>query len=421
MSERNTGKAVGLASLGTIIEWAEYIFYGYMALTLAKWFFPQDNPTIDLLKTYGVFAAGFLARPFGALLFGYLGDAYGRRYALMISMLLMGFATMAIGLLPGYQSIGILAPLLLLVLRIVQGLAVSGEYNGAAIFSIEHNPDQPCFKGSFIPASAAFGMSIGGLAAFVVSLSAMPSWAWRVPFLLGGLGCLLALYLRVGLNDSEEFINAKQKAVPLPLWSLIKTYKSSFLRVGAIAAMTSVYVYIGNVFYVVFLTKTVGFSLTQATFIALLAQLFVAIGILLTGWLGDKINPIRLYQIGLIFTMVSFPFIFVLSASGQLLLLSFGITLYVIGNAWLSGPMMLIVQRAFPTLVRYRGSALAWGIAASIFGGTSLMVASMMQDTFNSIYAPGFYVSIFAVITLVIIRITGAKQPTLDRVQFATT
>ncbi|HRE30845.1 MAG TPA: MFS transporter, partial [Candidatus Berkiella sp.] len=187
---------IGIISLGTLLEWAEYTFYGYMALTLSSLFFPSSNPKVALIKTFGIFSAGYIMRPLGAIIFGAMGDNLGRKPALMSSLLLMGFATFTIGCLPTYATIGIGAPLLLLLMRLLQGLAISGEYNGAGIFLVEKSSSNPCLAGSWVSASAAAGMVVGGVAALLVNHPLAPLWAWRVPFLLGGLSCFLGLMCR---------------------------------------------------------------------------------------------------------------------------------------------------------------------------------------------------------------------------------
>lgn len=407
-------RALFLATAGTTLEWAEYIFYGYMALKLSHLFFPQGHETLNLIKTFGLFAAGYLMRPIGAILFGHIGDKYGRRPALMLSMLLMGFATMGIGLLPTYQTIGFYAPLCLLGLRLIQGLAVSGEYNGAAIFVIEQSKQKPCFASSFVPASAAGGMVLGGIAAYIVNLPNMPEWAYRVPFFLGGLGCLLALWLRQSLSDSKEFIQAKACQQAIGYRQIFTEYKLSFIRVGAIAAITGIYVYIGNVYYVVFLTKHVGLSKATATLIATLGQAGVTLLIPLSGYLADFTNPLKFYKRGLIASALCMPFVFILSEAGLSWGLFIAMILYAICNAWMSGPMMKIIQDEFPTLARYRGTALAWSIAVAIFGGTALMVGQWLQDQFSVNYACALYVSLFALITYGILSINTKQSQSIS-------
>lgn len=406
-------KIIFFASLGTVIEWAEYIFYGYMAVRLSQYFFPSDNSTLNLIKTFGLFAAGYLMRPLGALIFGSLGDSVGRKNALMASMLLMGFATLGIGLLPHYETIGFWAPLLLLALRLVQGLAVSGEYNGAAIFVIEQSNRWPCFSGSFIPASAAVGMVIGGVASYIVSLDSMPEWAYRIPFLIGGVGCWVALWIRGNLEEPKAFLDTKKKIRQAPLKSLFAEYLPNFIRVASIGALTGVYVYIGNVYFVVFLTQYCGFALSKATLIAFCAQGVVALLIPIAGLVGDMSDPTKIYRKACLFAAIGMPVMYALSATGQTHWILVAILIYAVINACMSGTMMFLVQNEFPTELRYRGTALAWSIAVALFGGTAPMLAQLIQNLFKAPYACAFYVSFFGVLTWWVL---GVKWPSQSRV-----
>jgi MFS transporter, MHS family, proline/betaine transporter len=185
-------KLIFVSVIGTFLEWTEYCLYGYLAAKISVLFFPQFDARVGLLATFGIFAAGYFARPLGGILFGHIGDTRGRKQALMVSMALMGVATVSIGLLPTYAEWGLFAPLLLLLCRILQGLAVSGEFNGAAIFLIEHA--QPGYKnraGSWVGAAAAAGMVFGALLVALVSYDGLPTWVWRIPFLIGALSCFV--------------------------------------------------------------------------------------------------------------------------------------------------------------------------------------------------------------------------------------
>lgn len=169
-----------VASMGTFLEWAEFTYYAYIAAEIANLFFPSLDKRAGLLASLTVFALGYLMRPAGAIYFGYIGDKFGRRSALQSSILLMGLASMAIGLLPTYSQIGLLAPLLLTLFRCLQGFAVSGEFNGSAIYLIEHANNKPCRAGSWTGLAAALGMMFGSLMAIIISLPLMPSWSWRI-------------------------------------------------------------------------------------------------------------------------------------------------------------------------------------------------------------------------------------------------
>ncbi len=403
-------KTLIVGMLGTTMEWAEYVFYGYMAYQLSSTFFVEGNETVNLIKTFGVFAAGYLMRPLGAIVFGTIGDWYGRRTALCWSMLLMGFATACIGLLPGYEQVGIWAPISLLVLRLIQGLAVSGEYNGASIWIIEQHPDRPAFAGSMIPASAAFGMVIGGGASFLVSLSCMPEWAWRVPFLMGGLGCALAWWLRYRLNDKDSYTPSKSR---LGLSELFISHKKGLFQIGVIAAMTGIYVYVCNVYLVVYMTTYLDFAPSTATMVAMLGQILVTLLIPLAGLASDHWGSKRVYMTSMALATVGAPLYFALINAASFGSIGLGLVVYALINGLMSGSMMHLMQGLIPSAARYRGISLAWSISVAIFGGSAMMVAQWLQMSFSSNLACSLYVSAFAVIAWWTVR--GIEQSPITK------
>ncbi|MGE3319414.1 MAG: MFS transporter [Candidatus Berkiella sp.] len=400
---------IGVVSLGTLLEWAEYTFYGYMALTLSTLFFPSNDSTAALMKTFGIFAVGYIMRPLGAIIFGSVGDNLGRKPALMASLLLMGFATFAIGCLPTYASIGIGAPLLLLLMRLLQGLAISGEYNGAGIFLVEKSTRLACLAGSWVSASAAGGMVIGGIAALITSHPSSPSWSWRVPFLLGGLSCFIGIWCRKHLKESPQFLEDRNSKRP-SLLSLLKQYKRSFVVAGAIAAFTGIFVYIGNIYIVVFLKKTVLLPIEHATLFAIFGEIIVAIMIPIMAYVADKTEPYRQYRLGLCLIALFSPIIFLLCYSGHYGLIAVAMVIYGALNGVVCGPMVKILCDLFPSKVRYTGVSFAWSVAAAIFAGTAPLVAEILTTRYHWLFGPSFYVSLVAMVTYGLIKTT--TQPT---------
>lgn len=392
----------GLISLGTILEWAEYTFYGYMAFTLANLFFPENDPYVNLIKTYGIFAAGYLMRPVGALIFGHIGDRLGRKPALMWSLLLMGFATFGIGCLPIYHTIGFYAPLCLLALRIVQGIAVSGEYNGAAIFLVEKATQNPCLAGSWVSASAAFGMVLGGTAAFLVSQPSAPDWAWRIPFLLGGTSCFIGLWFRKAIPESALFLASHHPR--FPLFEVFKHHKQSFIQVAAIAAFTGIFVYISNIYIVSFLKQYAKLPTHHATFFAIFGEIIVTLMIPLMAYIADKTDAYKQYRWGLLGIMLLSPLMFMCCATGHYGLITLAMVLYGIFNGIVCGPMMKILCDLFPVALRYSGISFAWGISAALFSGTAPLVAQYLTTEQKWTLGPGFYISLVAFLTYLLIR-----------------
>lgn len=392
---------IRLLSLGTLLEWAEYTFYGYMGILLSTLFFPDNDPQIAILKTYGIFAAGYLMRPFGAILFGQIGDKLGRKPALTLSLLLMGGATFSIGCLPTYEQWGIFAAVLLLALRLIQGLAISGEYNGAGILLVEKSiTNYPCTTSSWISASAAAGMVCGGIAAFITSHPLAPIWAWRIPFLLGGLSCFLGYIGRRNLQESLPQQSRKRS----PLIEVFKHHKQALLITAAISAFTGVYVYIGNIYIVTFLKHTVALPTHHATFFAIFGEIIVAIMIPIMAYRADRTDPCQQYSMGLLLVALFTPAVFMLCLTGDYGIIALAMGIYGILNGIVCGPMVKILCDQFPIELRYTGISFAWNTAAAIFSGTALMVAQYLSTTQGWIIGPAFYVSFIAIIAFLILQ-----------------
>jgi len=384
---------IGITTLGTLLEWAEYSFYGYMATTFAVLFFPENAPHIGLLKTFGIFAIGYIVRPLGAIFFGYIGDRLGRKPALVASLGLMGGTTFCIGCLPTYATWGIAAPCLLLLLRILQGIAVSGEYNGAGIFLIEKlGKHAPCFAGSWVSASAAAGMVLGGIAALLVSLS--PLWAWRLPFLLGGLSCFLGLKLRKQVTESRQFLKQSQQTTPL--LKVLQNHKKSLLVTMIISAFTGIYFYIGNVYMLAFLKTQLSLPSHHATLFVLLAEGIVMVLIPLIGYLADQKSPYAFYQAGLLSAILVAPCLFLLVKSGHYLLITLAMLLFGISHALTCGPTMKILYDQFPAHLRYTGISVGWSLAAAIFSGSAPLLAQYLTIWLKWPLAPSLYICTMA-------------------------
>lgn len=405
-------KLVLIASLGTLLEWAEYTFYGYMAIKLASLFFPTDNELISLLKTFGIFASGYLMRPLGAYFFGKIGDLNSRSTALFWSMMLMGACGLGIGLLPTYDAIGFWAPLLLLFFRLLQGISVGGEYNGAGIFLTEQfgHPHR-CLSGSFTCMAAALGMVLGGVCAYCVMLPNMPEWAWRVPFLLGSLSCFVGLWLRRSFLAKP--LDCKPSIAVLNFRTFFKTYAGNLTTVFSLAALTGIFVYINNIYFVVFLTKQVGLLIHEATLVAIFGESLVALLIPLFAWYSDKTNPIKIYQFALLMVVIFTPSIFWFAQSGSFSGLLVSQLIFGVLNALISAPLVYLLVHLFPPEIRYRSISIAYSLGAALFGGTAPIVAQYIETQYDwvggVIYPPSLYVCFFALITWFVVRYNSSK------------
>jgi len=283
VEKRKLWFVITASSVGTLIEWYDFYIFGSLATILAQQFFPNTNPTAAFLFTLATFAAGFIVRPFGALVFGRLGDLVGRKHTFLVTLILMGGSTFAIGLVPNYNAIGVLAPILVLILRLLQGLALGGEYGGAATYVAEHAPDtRRGFFTSFIQTTATLGLfvSLGVILGVRQSMSAQDfaSWGWRIPFIVSSLLVVISIYIRLKMQESPLFAKIKAEGTlsKNPLKESFANKKNLGLVLLALFGATAgqgVVWYTGQFYALTFIQKTCSIELSQSYYIIGIALL----------------------------------------------------------------------------------------------------------------------------------------------------
>jgi MHS family proline/betaine transporter-like MFS transporter len=286
------------SSVGTLIEWYDFYIFGSLATILSEQFFPKSNPTAAILSTLAFFAAGFVVRPFGALVFGRLGDLVGRKYTFLVTLILMGGSTFAIGLVPSYDSIGIVAPLIVLILRLLQGLALGGEYGGAATYVAEHSPiNQRGYYTSFIQTTATLGLFVSiGVILFIrqyIGVEAFSSWGWRIPFLLSALLVAVSVLIRLRMEESPLFtkIKSQGKTSKNPLkesFGKKENLKLVLLALFGATAGQGVVWYTGQFYAMTFIETTCKVDFVQTRNIIAVALLIGTPLFIYFGWLSDK-------------------------------------------------------------------------------------------------------------------------------------
>lgn len=307
---------IGASSAGTMIEWYDFYIFGSLATVIATKFFPQDNPTAAFLSTLATFAAGFVVRPFGALFFGRLGDLIGRKHTFMMTLLLMGGATFLIGCVPSYEQIGFLAPLLVLVLRLLQGLALGGEYGGAATYVAEHSPEhRRGFMTSWIQTTATLGLFVSLLVIMgtrsMLSAEQFNDWGWRIPFWVSILMVFVSYLIRKNMAESPLFAKAKVtgKISKNPLKESFGNklnFKFVLLALfGAVMGQGVVW-YTGQFYAMSFMEKTMNVVKDQVDGIMLLALLFGTPFFLFFGWLSDKIGRKWIMMAGMLLAILAY-------------------------------------------------------------------------------------------------------------------
>jgi MHS family proline/betaine transporter-like MFS transporter len=412
MSHTTRAKVIAITLSGTLLEWAEYTYYAYMGSEIAALFFPSIAAHLALMATFGVFAVGYLMRPLGAFYFGYIGDRFGRRKSLFLSMLLMSIGTLGIGILPTYHTIGIVGPCLLLFLRCLQGFAVGGELNGASVFLLEHSdPTRGYFAGSLLSAAAGLGMVVGGICAALVTHLHHPQ-AWRVPFLLGFASCLISLYLRLRITESPVFLayQTKPHRPENPFLELVKHYRFELLQACVLSSLVIVLVYVCNIYYVTFLIEYGKINAVLAKSIVSSGELLTVFVIPLFGFFATSHNAVTMMRASVVCGIITAFLLFAAGAAHWLPGIWMGEGLYALTDALLCAPVLKYLFDLFPVNVRYSGTAITWSLCAALLGGTAPLVAQVLAEQGFYRLGPAIYFSVFAIAAGIILRKAGMKH-----------
>ncbi|MCJ0933596.1 MFS transporter [Mammaliicoccus sciuri] len=403
-------KSVFATGIGNAMEWFDFALYSYLAVIISKNFFsPVQNDELKLIFTFATFAIAFLLRPVGGIVFGKIGDKLGRKVVLTFTIIMMAISTLIIGLLPTYDQIGIWAPILLLLARILQGFSVGGEYAGAMVYIAESSPDNKRIR-------LGSGLEIGTLSGYIVasilvtvlfwtlSDAQMNSWGWRIPFFLSAPIGLIGLYLRTHLEETPIFENdiADQKD-QLSVIEIIKQYKKDILLCIVFVAFFNITNYVLLGYMPSYLDETVGISDRISTPITAVVLLIMVPFALTFGRLGDKIGNKKVISFGLILgilvSVVSFQFLNI----GGLGFLFLGLLLLGIVLSVYEGTMPGSLPTLFHTDIRYRTLSWTFNISVSLFGGTTPLVASWLVHVTGNNLAPAFYLLGVSVIGLIVV------------------
>jgi MHS family proline/betaine transporter-like MFS transporter len=395
-----------MGSVGNVLEWYDFALYGYFAPVLATLFFPGDSALASLLSTFGVFAIGFFARPLGAVLFGHVGDTCSRRTALVWSVMLMAVPTCLLGLLPTHDEIGVAAPLLLILLRLLQGLSVGGEFVGSMAFLVEHAPvGRRGYAGSWSEFSAQVGILLGSgtsaLLAATLSHEALYAWGWRVPFLLGVLVALVAVYMRTGIEESPEFERLKKtETVPrFPLLEVLRHRRAELAQAVGIILLYAASFYLVFVYLITYESRVLAYPLGLAMVSNTLGLAVFAILVPVMGALSDRVGrraPLLVGAAGLF--LLAYPLFTLLERQTFAAILGAQLT-FALLVACYAGPMCATVAELFPPQGRYTGLSVAYNLALALFGGTVPLVATFLIERSGSVLAPGWYLLACAVVS----------------------
>lgn len=399
---------IGASSAGTLIEWYDFYIFGSLAPIMSGLFFPKENPTAGLLSTLAIFATGFAVRPFGAVFFGRIGDVVGRKYAFLVTLLLMGGATTAIGLLPTYESIGLLAPTILVLLRLTQGLALGGEYGGAATYIAEHCPDDKRgFYTSFIQTTATLGLftSLGVILSVRSTLGedAFKEWGWRIPFLLSIVLVIFSYIIRMKLQESPLFskMKAAGKTSSNPLKDAFVNKQNWGIMAKALFGATAgqgVVWYTGQFYALYYLQTVLKIHFMTANFIVAIALLLGTPYFILFGWLSDKYGRKRIIMLGcLLAALLYYPIYLAMGYfaadpnNPNAIMLSLLVFIQVIFVTMVYGPIAAYLVELFPTKIRYTSMSLPYHIGNGVFGGLVPLIGTALVVSTGNNYAGLIY------------------------------
>jgi MFS family permease len=407
---------IGASSAGTLIEWYDFFIFGALATIISNQFFPKENETVAFLSTLAVFATGFIIRPLGAVVFGWIGDVVGRKYSFLLTLLLMGGSTFAIGLLPTYESWGVWATVLLVLLRLIQGLAIGGEYGGAAIYVAEHAPDgKRGFYTSFIQTTASIGL-FASLGVIMVTRNqigeaAFNDWGWRIPFLLSVVLVLLSYYIRIRMSESPLFAKAKSEG------RLSKNpIRESFVQpenrrlviislFGAIMGQGVIW-YTGQFYAMFFMQKVAGIDFGTTNVILAIALAIGTPFYVFFGSLSDRVGrkPIILggcLIAGLLYLPMYQGMMHFANPLNVPMLVALVFTQIVLATM-VYGPMAAFLVELFPTRIRYTSMSLPYHIGNGVFGGLVPFISSALVAKTGNIYAGIVYPITIALLTAII-------------------
>jgi MHS family shikimate/dehydroshikimate transporter-like MFS transporter len=395
--------------IGTAVEWYDFLIYGAAtALVFNKIFFAAGNPALATIAAFGTYAVGFLARPLGAAIFGHFGDRVGRKAMLAITIIMMGLGTFLIGLLPTYQQIGVAAPVLLIVLRFLQGIGLGGEWGGAVLMVVENCPTE---KRGLLGSMVQVGNPVGNLAAIGVFalVSQLPesefiSWGWRIPFLISILLVGVGLWIRLSLEETAAFrqLKAKNEVVRMPIVEIFKYHRRPFFTAVGLKISEIAYASIAGVFIMSYATTTLGLSrglVLNGVFVASFVALF---SIPLFGWLSDKVGRKTMFYASCVFSAVfAFPMFWLLDTREPTIVIativaaiSFGqMVMFGIGAPWYS--------ELFTAKLRYSGASLGFQVGAALSGGLSPLIAAGLMAWAGATWPVSLFLIGCALITAV--------------------
>ncbi|MDM5334937.1 MFS transporter [Ureibacillus composti] len=405
-------RTVFVTSLGNAIEWFDFGVYAYLAVTIGKVFFPEIDPSYQLIYAFATFAIAFIARPIGGYVFGMLGDRVGRKKILALTLIMMAASTLFIGLIPSYSTIGVAAPILLLIARLVQGFSTGGEYAGAMTYIAESTPDKKRgYLASGLEVGTLVGFSVSAalvtLLTFILGPEKMVEWGWRIPFLIAGPLGIIGFYLRSRLEETPAFKAMEEvkeeESHQVSIKEILTNHWKPLLICIGIVLFYNTALYMVLTYMPSYLTQELGYGETKGLAYSLLVMVLIIPIILAAGYWSDRIGRNRIVIGALIGTiLLSIP-AFIMMGTGHDFVVFLGLFILGIMLAAFQGTLPATLPSLFFTEVRYGSLAITYNISTSLFGGTTpLVIASLVSMTHNSM-VPAYVLMVVCVIGLVVV------------------
>ena len=414
---------IGASAVGTLIEWYDFYIYGVLAVFFSQHFFPPGNDALALLASLGIFWTGFVVRPVGSVIFGHFGDRIGRKFTFMLTLLLMGGATFLVGVLPEYSSIGVWAPVLLVLLRIVQGLALGGEYGGAATYIAEHAPDgRRGFFTSWIQTTATLGIVMALLVILacreLLGDEAFTDWGWRIPFLISALLVGASAYIRLRLEESPLFteLKAQGRHAENPVGESFgsgRNWKLILLALFGATAPEGVVWYTSQFYVLYYLTTVLHMDYSTVYCIMIVALLAAAPFFVVFGSLSDRIGRRNIMVAGFVLAVASYwpAFTWFSSLVDQPVLLTLLVFYLALLVTMVYGPIAAFLVEIFPARIRYTSMSLPYHVGNGVFGGGVPFIGGLIT-TATGVALSGLYYPM-AVATLgIVVALTGLSPRT---------
>jgi MHS family proline/betaine transporter-like MFS transporter len=406
-STQDLRKYVAACLIGNGLEWYDFALFGYFAPIISSQFFPSSSAYTALIKTFAVFAVGFLSRPFGAYFFGKMGDQYGRKKAMVASVFLMAISTSLMGALPSYESIGLWAPCFLALLRIFQGMSIGGEFTSSLTFLLEHSAmEKRGFIGSWTYVGSLLGMALasltGAIATYSLSQEALVSWGWRIPFFLGFGVALYGYYLRKSLSETPIFINMKNLGLIAhnPFQALLRGHLKDIFQIVCVFIPNTVLVYLLFFYLPAYMTMTLGWTFFETLAINLFALTSTMLFLPVAGYLSDIYGRKQTIALGLCLTLICSPLIFYLISQQTLMSTTSALLAAAFLLSLSYGPTGALLADQFPAPLRNTGMSISYHLSTGVFGGLTPLILTWLSSFTHGLNSSIAWTMIAAVIGL---------------------